>query len=317
MALWIPGNANEGLVVAGFTFSAGVKYNAVGTMPLKTPSNGDAGSSPNHHNHKGIEAYPGLIYVRPVAPTDPITAFQGDLWLRIVENNLNPAYWRSDVTIFGMQGTIPVRGSGGTVTPGPTAQTKSAGYWSSDITIAAVPVPAGAVLVGTTIAGTAGAMPNRSAQNIHLPAAAVTVWANDRVFLQPPQGYYDGSTWVTTAAPQFNASNIRNGVNLLGITGTMVEGRRFAEGTFVHGSGQTATVTGLGFTPSTVEIAWTEDQHTFRIGRSYGAWYASQVTGNATQQYYINFANSTVFSGGFTSDMLYGNGRLITWRATE
>ncbi|WP_438497186.1 hypothetical protein [Paenibacillus sp. IHBB 3054] len=219
--------------------------------------------------------------------------------------------------MFGMQGTIPVRGSGGTVTPGPTAQTKSAGYWSSDITIAGVTVPANKVLVGTTIAGTGGTMPNKSAENIHMPASAATVWSGDRVFLQPPPGYYDGSTWVTYASPQLIPSNIRSGTSILGLTGTMVEGRRSAEGTFIHGDGMTATVTGLGFTPSTVEIAWTEDQHTFRIGRSYGAWYASQVTGNATQPYYINFANSTVFSGGFTSDMLYGNGRQITWRATE
>lgn len=134
----------------------------------------------------------------------------------------------------------------------------------------------------------------------------------------PPAGNYNGvSSWVTAAIPGLTAANLRSGVKVGDLEGALVEGRRSAEGTFVHGSGQTATVTGLGFTPSTVEIAWTEDQHTFRIGRSYGAWYASQVTGNATQQYYINFANSTVFSGGFTSDMLYGNGRLITWRATE
>lgn len=203
MVLYIPGTADPQHVLTGQRFSSKTNYFALGEMPLKNASNGD-GAGVNHHLAKQTSAVPGTIYLRPVNPTDPITAFQGDVWIRKDDANFNPAYWRSDVTMFGLRGV----------------------------------------------------MPNRSAENIHLPAAAVTVWANDRVFLQPPQGYYDGSTWVTTAAPQFNASNIRNGVNLLGITGTMVEGRRTATGTFVHNGAQTSTINGLGFTPSTVETGF-------------------------------------------------------------
>ncbi|WP_342435907.1 hypothetical protein NSS79_20505 [Paenibacillus sp. FSL L8-0436] len=219
--------------------------------------------------------------------------------------------------MFGLQGTMPVRGAGGTVTPGPTAQTKSAGYWSSDITIAGVTVPANKVLVGTTIAGTTGTMPNKSAENIHMPASNVTVWAGDRVFLQPPLGYYDGSTWVTYAATQMIASNIRSGVNLFGLTGTLVEGPRTATGTYVQDNQPTHTVTGLGFTPSSIQLAFSNGNDHTRVGYSYGQWYACITNANQTVPMSSTFSQSSVFAGGFTCEVPFSAGFTVTWRATE
>lgn len=78
----------------------------------------------------------------------------------------------------------------------------------------------------------AGQMPNRSAENHHMPGLEKTVWAGDRYFIRPPAGYYNGSSWVTTAEPQLIASNIRNGANIGGIVGSLIEGKPFIEGTY-------------------------------------------------------------------------------------
>ncbi|GAV13227.1 hypothetical protein [Paenibacillus sp. NAIST15-1] len=65
-----------------------------------------------------------------------------------------------------------------------------------------------------------GTMPFRSAENVHMPSTAHTVWAGDRVFLQPPFGYYDGASWVTAPAPHLKPENILKEANILGVQGT-------------------------------------------------------------------------------------------------
>ena len=97
-----------------------------------------------------------------------------------------------------------------------------------------------------------GTMPFRSAENVHMPSTAHTVWAGDRVFLQPPYGYYDGASWVTAAAPHLKPENIRSGVDILGISGVLVEGRRWAYGT--SGSNGDVEISGLAFKPSIIII---------------------------------------------------------------
>lgn len=64
-----------------------------------------------------------------------------------------------------------------------------------------------------------GTMPNRSAESVHMPSAASTAWVGDRVFLQPSNGYYDGTTWVTAAAPDLRPENVLKGKSILGING--------------------------------------------------------------------------------------------------
>ncbi|WP_342547645.1 hypothetical protein NST69_27520 [Paenibacillus sp. FSL P2-0089] len=117
-------------------------------------------------------------------------------------------------------GTLPVQ-TGGTVTPGPNSQVKAAGIYDTAITVAGVPVPAANVLAGTTIAGTVGTMPNRSAENHHMPAVQSTTWAGDKVFLQPPNGWYSGESWVVTSATDLQPYNIPTDKNILGVQGSM------------------------------------------------------------------------------------------------
>ncbi|MCY9539119.1 hypothetical protein M5X00_05050 [Paenibacillus alvei] len=81
------------------------------------------------------------------------------------------------------------------------------------------------VLVGKTFTNDGGVpltgtMPNRSAENHHMPSTAHTVWPGDRVFLQPPHGYYDGASWVTAPATQLKPENLPKDVNILGVQGT-------------------------------------------------------------------------------------------------
>ncbi|AJS58308.1 hypothetical protein [Paenibacillus sp. IHBB 10380] len=66
-----------------------------------------------------------------------------------------------------------------------------------------------------------GTMPDRSTENHHMPAITTNVFLGDRVFLQPPHGFYNGGTWVATPAPAFTPGNIKKGVDILGIVGTM------------------------------------------------------------------------------------------------
>ncbi|GIO33135.1 hypothetical protein J2TS6_42760 [Paenibacillus albilobatus] len=88
------------------------------------------------------------------------------------------------------------------------------------------------VLAGKTFSngsgnGLTGSMPNRSAENNHMPGLESTVWPGDRVFIRPPNGHFNGATWVTAPAPGLTAANIRSGVNVLGLVGTLQEGKKF------------------------------------------------------------------------------------------
>ncbi|MGE7827849.1 hypothetical protein [Paenibacillus sp. NPDC093718] len=81
------------------------------------------------------------------------------------------------------------------------------------------------VLVGKTI-GTdnglvLGAMPNRSAENQHMPGLEKTAWTGDRYFIKPPPGFYDGASWVTAPEPQLVAENIKRGARIGNIDGVM------------------------------------------------------------------------------------------------
>lgn len=68
----------------------------------------------------------------------------------------------------------------------------------------------------------AGQMPNRSAENNHMPGLEATVWAGDRFFIRPPRGFYDGFTWVTAAVPGLTSANLRKDVNVANLIGTLV-----------------------------------------------------------------------------------------------
>ncbi|MCG7407686.1 hypothetical protein MH117_09645 [Paenibacillus sp. ACRRX] len=150
-------------------------------------------------------------------------------------------------------GSLPVQATGAqTITPGPTDIVKSAGIYDGPITVKGVPVDSNTVLVGNSIAGTAGAMPNRSAENYHMPGAAAELASGDRIFIKPIWGYYDGQSWVSYPIPNLRPENLRDGIQVLNMTGILIEGKKFATGKY---TGSNIHVAGLSFPPNRI-LVW-------------------------------------------------------------
>ncbi|WP_203457146.1 pyocin knob domain-containing protein [Paenibacillus tepidiphilus] len=153
-------------------------------------------------------------------------------------------------------GTMANNGAGGTVTPTSSAQTKPAGFYSSAITIAGVSVPAASVVAGTTIAGVAGALPSRANDQL---SGTINYEGNGRMAVGFPTGAYvtnsgfgNGLASVAIQDPDFISSNIRNGVNIFGVIGSLIEGKRYASGYHtVQGVFEDVFIGNLGFAPRT------------------------------------------------------------------
>ncbi|AIQ61076.1 hypothetical protein [Paenibacillus borealis] len=121
-------------------------------------------------------------------------------------------------------GTLAVQ-TGGTVTPGASAVVKPAGIYDTAITVAGVSVPAASVLTGTTIAGTAGMMPNRANDQV---AARVNYERVGRVAVGFPTGGYltnsgfgAGIASVAVEDSGLNPAYVRSDVSILGMQGSM------------------------------------------------------------------------------------------------
>lgn len=82
-----------------------------------------------------------------------------------------------------------------------------------------------------------GTMPDRG-------AVMITPGTSNQAILD---GYHNGSGYVA-GDPDLVARNIRNGVNIFGVVGTLVEGKRWATGGASPDSKGVVTVTGLTFT---------------------------------------------------------------------
>ena len=154
-------------------------------------------------------------------------------------------------------GTIPDRGAGGTVTPGATDQTKAAGRYTTAITIKGVPVPADKVLTGTTIAGTGGTMPNLTGTRA---ATGTAQWPDGALAVYPEKGYQKGGVGdgeikvsvaqLQAAEPNLSPGNILSGKRIYGVIGTLIEGRKFIQGSVTPNANGYYVIPVNGFTPS-------------------------------------------------------------------
>jgi hypothetical protein len=81
-------------------------------------------------------------------------------------------------------------------------------------------VPAN-ILQGKTMFGVDGAIVNRSVENNHSPSNAAEIWATGDVFLMPQAGYYNGVTWTKSTFPTLVPSNVRAGVSIGTLVGTL------------------------------------------------------------------------------------------------
>lgn len=115
-------------------------------------------------------------------------------------------------TNYNTSGTMPNNGAVA-ITPNASSQTIAAGYHNGSGTVAGVTVPAANVLTGTTIAGTAGTMPNQGAKTF-TPSTG-----NQAI----PAGYHNGSG-IVQGDPNLISGNIKSGVSIFGISGNVVPG---------------------------------------------------------------------------------------------
>lgn len=208
------------------------------------------------------------------------------------------------------------------------------------------------VLVGKTI-GTesgliSGTMPNRSAESAHQLALSTEVWQGDRVFFMPPDGYFNGQSWVYVLTPDLLPSNIRSGKSILGVAGTLNEGPKYATGTvsrtntqhkFTLPSGNPAydrykiTVTGLAFRPNRIIVysqSW-PDRDVIGIydrgSLSAGGYSFTKLFEGSTVSFYRLYENSAnggvdeawVSDQGFQLPMYSTNtaNSTITWEAFQ
>ena len=156
--------------------------------------------------------------------------------------NLTAANIKYGETVGGVAGTFSQTGSGAT---------------AAQILSGRVAFVNGAQVTGT--------MPNRAGDT----AALSSVVSGTTLKLLASQGYRDGvDDYVTITDPDFIAANIRSGVNLFGLVGSMVEGKAFASGTTTATKGRVPgadstnadrhyiQVTGLGFRAKYVFGVW-------------------------------------------------------------
>ncbi|MGO4786958.1 hypothetical protein AB4124_05955 [Paenibacillus sp. 2KB_20] len=244
------------------------------------------GSWKNPSGGKVVNAYTNQGDGFPAGYIDP----NSELTIEIFDNNLVPGNIRGGTTVLGVQG-----------------DTRVVDTWTTSAeaaTAADILTTKKAFVNGAAIAGT---MPNRSAENNHMPGLAKDVFPGDRYFIQPPHGYYNGQTWVAAAEPNLTANNIRAGVSVGGLVGTLVEGKPFASGSaIVKGPMEIGTelggrqntayieVNGLAFVPKRIVVhngAYVSAIHVAEIG----------ITGIIQNHWNLLYGNyfAQVFSGTY------------------
>ncbi|OPA77474.1 hypothetical protein BVG16_13545 [Paenibacillus selenitireducens] len=125
-------------------------------------------------------------------------------------------------------GTLAVQSTTAqTVTPTATDIVKGAGIYDGVITVKGVPVDSSKVLVGTTIAGQAGEMPNLTGTR---NATGVAKWPDGALAVYPEKGYQkggvgDGELKVSIAQmqsinPYLKPQYIAQGADVFGVVGT-------------------------------------------------------------------------------------------------
>ncbi|GEM_PF-2284275 len=137
-----------------------------------------------------------------------------------------------------------------TLTPGPVDVVIPAGYHNGTGKVPAVVVPADKVLAGTTIAGTAGSMPNLGAQAL---TGTISLTAPGALGVKPPQnGYYSTGSRIDLFDTNFIAANILVGKSIFGLTGSLVQGLKHASGSATGNTLGEVSVNGLAFRPKII-----------------------------------------------------------------
>ncbi|MDG0792762.1 hypothetical protein OMP38_19205 [Cohnella ginsengisoli] len=133
------------------------------------------------------------------------------------------------------------------------------------------------------------------------------------ILLTPLAGYYDGSTSKSTAwDPNFIPTNIMSGKTIFGLTGTAIQGKRYAAGTAsthtsviftrIDGTLQNMAkldVTGLNFTPRAV-IIYDQNGYFCTALQTDAPVYSGNQVFLASGTYMLLISPASVFAGGFS-----------------
>lgn len=130
-----------------------------------------------------------------------------------------------------------------------------------------------------TLFGKAGTMPVISTGDD--VAQSIGQWPNGDIAVYPREGYRKGgagageikvtNAQLKTSIANFSAANIRKGTTLLGLTGTLIEGKPYATGT-VNVTGGVLSVRGLSFRPWNIRVEGNNSANTQENVRVYDEW---------------------------------------------
>lgn len=234
------------------------------------------------------------------------------------------------------------------ITASSTNQVIPAGFHNGSGVVNAVVVDPTKVLTGTTIAGTTGTIPIRS--NGQNPATGTAQWPDGGLAVYLEGGYYAGGAGagevkVTPAQLQIadgdlHTANIKTGVSIFGIAGSLIEGKRYASGTATSGTsvnnginwdGATGyftypvVVSGLSFLPSTIFMKWYDNSYRYGIYKAESIDYSGgglvkySIASWQNPSYGQGFqmgGGISVSNGGFTLSAST-SGRTCEWWAFE
>ncbi|SFE43214.1 hypothetical protein SAMN04487969_102489 [Paenibacillus algorifonticola] len=231
----VPGTRITVKIHMANTGAATVNVNGLGAKPM-LKSNGNPLSAGNLKlNSVYSLVYDGTSFI--------LQGEGGEYGNAIAPQVLAPNTFGTEAGV--MAGTMPNRGAV-TITPGQTVQTIAEGYHNGSGSVSAVLFDAAKVAADTTIAGKQGAMPLRGGEEypgwVRAEMGPV-LGAAGRIHLRSPLGAYldgggDGAGYMGIFAddPDYIASNIRQGVDVFGLVGTMPEGYRVVSGNALSSS---------------------------------------------------------------------------------
>ncbi|AFM01457.1 hypothetical protein Desde_3166 [Desulfitobacterium dehalogenans ATCC 51507] len=167
------------------------------------------------------------------------------------------------------------------------------------ITVTAAPVvPVQSILEGVTIFGKTGTMPNMATRNPNGVGVgrsqAKEFWTGggSTIFVKPQMGFYDGNdTWAYVSVPNLSPSNIKKGVDILGVKGEMSAGYEI---------GDRVLLSNLGMTPETKTL------NTNFYSNNGSPFWANFINGVGIASHNFGNGNNALFSStGRTKGLSY------------
>jgi len=168
---------------------------------------------------------------------------------------------------------------------------------TSDATATAADILAGKVAYGAGDQRLVGTMPNRTG---HVTGQSISR-SGTTLRIRPQPGYYpgDAANSVQWDDPNWIAANIREGVSIFGLVGTLVPAQA-ASGTMTKGTEGVVTVTGLAFRPDVIIVQQGYNPDVGYTNREQKVYVSTGFPElNRIRTYYTQYPNLTENADGF------------------